>query len=31
VAHAKQAVRDKLIEHKESITTPGDDLTEIRG
>ncbi len=29
-AYAKQAIRDKLIEHKEYITTYGDDLPEIR-
>ena len=29
-AYAKQAIRDKLIEHKEYITTRGDDLPEIR-
>ena len=29
-AYAKQSIRDKLIEHKEYITTYGDDLPEIR-
>jgi xylulose-5-phosphate/fructose-6-phosphate phosphoketolase len=29
-AYVKQAMRDKLIEHKEYITTYGDDLPEIR-
>ena len=29
-AYAKQAVRDKLIEHKEYITQYGDDMLEIR-
>jgi xylulose-5-phosphate/fructose-6-phosphate phosphoketolase len=29
-AHTKQAVRDKLIEHKEYIVKYGDDLPEIR-
>jgi xylulose-5-phosphate/fructose-6-phosphate phosphoketolase len=28
-AYAKQAIRDKLIEHREYITTHGDDLPEI--
>ncbi|HWH80162.1 MAG TPA: phosphoketolase family protein, partial [Candidatus Binatus sp.] len=28
-AYAKQAIRDKLIEHKEYITTYGDDLPEV--
>jgi xylulose-5-phosphate/fructose-6-phosphate phosphoketolase len=29
-AYAKQAIRDKLIDHKEYITEYGDDLPEIR-
>jgi xylulose-5-phosphate/fructose-6-phosphate phosphoketolase len=29
-AYAKQAIRDRLIEHKEYITNYGDDLPEIR-
>jgi xylulose-5-phosphate/fructose-6-phosphate phosphoketolase len=30
-AYAKQAIRDKLIEHKEYIARYGDDMTEIVG
>jgi xylulose-5-phosphate/fructose-6-phosphate phosphoketolase len=30
-AYAKQAIRDKLIEHKEYIARYGDDLPEISG
>ena len=29
--HVKQLVRDKLIEHREYITTHGEDLPEIQG
>jgi xylulose-5-phosphate/fructose-6-phosphate phosphoketolase len=28
--HVKQGIRDKLIEHREYITTHGEDLPEIR-
>jgi len=30
-AYAKQAIRDKLIEHKEFICLHGDDMPEITG
>ena len=30
-AYAKQAIRDKLIEHKEYIARYGDDMPEITG
>jgi xylulose-5-phosphate/fructose-6-phosphate phosphoketolase len=30
-AYAKQAIRDKLIEHKEFIARHGDDMPEITG
>jgi xylulose-5-phosphate/fructose-6-phosphate phosphoketolase len=30
-AYAKQAIRDKLVEHKEHISRHGDDLPEVAG
>jgi xylulose-5-phosphate/fructose-6-phosphate phosphoketolase len=30
-AYAKQAIRDKLMEHKEYIARYGDDMPEITG
>jgi xylulose-5-phosphate/fructose-6-phosphate phosphoketolase len=30
-AYAKQAIRDKLIEHKEYIARYGEDMPEITG
>ena len=29
-AYAKQAIRDKLLEHKQYITVHGEDLPEVR-
>ena len=29
-AYAKQAMRDKLIEHKQYITRYGDDMPEVK-
>jgi len=29
-AYAKQAIRDKLIEHKQYVTKHGEDLPEVR-
>jgi xylulose-5-phosphate/fructose-6-phosphate phosphoketolase len=30
-AYAKQAIRDKVIEHTEYIARHGDDMTEVAG
>jgi xylulose-5-phosphate/fructose-6-phosphate phosphoketolase len=30
-AYVKQAIRDKLIEHKQYISRYGDDMPEIKG
>jgi len=29
-AYAKQAIREKLLEHKQYIATHGDDMPEVR-
>jgi xylulose-5-phosphate/fructose-6-phosphate phosphoketolase len=30
-AYAKQAIRDRLIEHRQYITRHGDDMPEVSG
>jgi xylulose-5-phosphate/fructose-6-phosphate phosphoketolase len=30
-AYAKQAIRDKLVEHKQHIARYGDDMPEVKG